>query len=48
MRTSNLVDTDISLRNRLIQDILSKKTTLAELSIKYGIEVSELFSWVKN
>lgn len=48
MSTSNLIDNNISLRNNIIQEILSKKTTLTELSAKFDIDESELFIWFKN
>ena len=48
MSASNLLDTNISLRNSLIQEILDQKTSLAVLSEKYDIDISELFRWFKN
>lgn len=48
MSSITAIDQNIELRNSLIQDVLSDKFSLEDLSKKYNIELLELFLWFKN
>ena len=42
------IEKDDNLRNQILNDLLSRSLSLFELSKKYNIEVSELYSWLKS
>ena len=48
MSTVESIKGDDTLRDQILKDLISKSLPLTELSKKYNIEVSELFSWLKN
>lgn len=48
MSKAESINNDDNLRSQILKDLVSKSLSLLDLSKKYNIEVSELYSWLKS
>lgn len=48
MSTAESINNDVNLRSQILNDLISKSLSLVDLSKKYNIEISELYSWLKS
>lgn len=48
MSTAESINNNNTLRTQILNDLISKSLSLIELSKKYNIEITELYSWLKS
>ena len=48
MSTAESINNNDTLRTQILNDLISKSLSLIELSKKYNIEITELYSWLKS